>query len=150
MKQDRFLFAILGFVGLVVMLALVLFFLRQDTNEYSSEDTPEGVVRNYAIALYKNDFERAYSYLHNSDTKPDYFEFQQAFLGDHLEISNVSVKIAEVEILGDKAIVRLTLTHGGTDPFQGTWSNQESALLTLQADGWKITELQHPYWGWDW
>ena len=150
MKQDRFLIAILGFVGLLVAVALVLFFLRQDTNEYGPEDAPDGVARNYIIALYKNDFERAYSYLQDSDTKPDNLEFQQAFLGDYLEISNVSVKISEVEVLGDEAIVQLTVTHGGTDPFQGAWSNKESALLTLQAGDWKITEMPHPYWGWDW
>lgn len=150
MKQDRFLIAILGFIGLLVAVALVLFFLRQDANKYGPEDAPDGVVRNYIIALYKNDFERAYSYLQDSDSKPDYLEFQQAFLGDRFEISSVSAKISEVEILSNQAFVQLTVTHGGTDPFQGTWSNKESALLTLQEDGWKITEMPYPYWGWDW
>jgi len=150
MKKDRFLFAILGFIGLIVIVALVLFFLRQDADKYGSDDTPEGVVRNYVIALYENDFERAYGYLQETDTKPDYFEFQKTFLGGRLEISNVSVKISKVEIFGDEAIVQLIVTHGGTDPFQGTRNNNESALLTLQEGGWKITEMPHPYWGWDW
>ena len=34
MKQDRFLMIILGVIGLLVILAIVLFFVRQEPQEY--------------------------------------------------------------------------------------------------------------------
>ena len=148
MKQDRFLFAILAVVLLLVIAALVVFFLRQDALEYGPEDTPEGVVRNYLIAIHREDFERAYGYLQETPEKPDYQEFRQSFLGNRLRANNVSAKINETEISGDEAIVAITITHGGTDPFEGTWNNTASALLVLQANQWKLIKMPSPYWGW--
>jgi len=44
MKQDRFLVGILVGIGVLVVIALGLFFTRQDKQEYISDDTPKGVV----------------------------------------------------------------------------------------------------------
>jgi len=68
MKQDRFLLGILIFIGLLVIAALALFFIRQDSQVYVADDTPEGVTRNYALALQKQDFQRAYDYLAEKTT----------------------------------------------------------------------------------
>ena len=150
MKQDRFLIAILAAIGVLVIAALAIFFLRKDTLEYGAEDTPDGVARNYVIAIYKEDFERAYGYLRDADEKPDYQEFRQSFLGDRLDTSHVSVKILGAEISGDEAVVELTLTRGGTDPFQGTWSDKGSGFLVLQDGNWKLSKMPYPYWEWHW
>lgn len=150
LKQDRFLIAILAAVGVLVISALVVFFFRQDSHEYGSEDTPEGVVRNYVIAIHKEDFERAYNALQDAPDKPTYQEFQQPFLAGRLDTSNVSVRMTETKITGEDAIVKLTLTHGGTTPFDGTWREKRSAILVLQNGDWKLTEMPYPYWAWDW
>jgi hypothetical protein len=150
MKQDRFLIAILVAVCILVIAALGLFFSRQDTGEYGSDDAPEGVVRNYVIAIHNEDFEKAYGYLQDSPTKPDYQEFRQSFLGARLDTSNVSVKITDTKISSDEAVVKLILTHGSVHPFQGSWSEKENALLVPQDGNWKLTEMPYPYWGWDW
>ena len=150
LKQDRFLIAILAAVGILVISALMVFFFRQDSHEYGSEDTPEGVVRNYVIAIHKEDFERAYSALQDAPSKPNYQEFRQPFLAGRLETSNVSVRMTETKITGDDAVVKLTLTHGGTNPFEGNWSEKRSAVLVLQNGKWKLTEMPYPYWAWDW
>ena len=63
MKQDRFLVGILIFIGVLVVVALALFFIRQDNQVYVADDTPDNIVRNYALALQKQDFQRAYTYL---------------------------------------------------------------------------------------
>ena len=63
MKQDRFLIAILAGIGLLVVAAFVLFFVRQSNLNYVSDDTPEGVVQNFVLALHKGDYEKAYAYL---------------------------------------------------------------------------------------
>lgn len=150
LKQDRFLIAILVAVGILVISALVVFFFRQDSQAYGSDDTPEGVVRNYVIAIHKEDFESAYNALQDSPGKPNYQEFRQPFLAGRLDTSNVSVRIKETKITGNDAVVKLTLTHGGTYPFQGNWSEKGNAILVFQNGSWKLTEMPYPYWAWDW
>ena len=63
MKQDRFLVGILIFIGLLVVAALALFFIRKDTQVYAADDTPDHIVPNYVLAVQKQDFQRAYNYL---------------------------------------------------------------------------------------
>ena len=81
MKQDRFLIAILAAVGILVISALVVFFFRQDSHEYGSDDTPEGVVRNYVIAIHKEDFERAYNALQDSPEQTQLPRISATFSG---------------------------------------------------------------------
>ncbi len=63
MKQDRFLLGILIFIGVLVVAALGLFFIRQDSQVYVADDSPDNIIRNYALALQKQDYQRAYTYL---------------------------------------------------------------------------------------
>jgi len=80
MKQDRFLMGILVGIGILMVLALIVFFTRKDTQTYISEDAPEGVVHNYVVAVLNKDYEKAYSYLADLDHKPTYEEFRDSFL----------------------------------------------------------------------
>ena len=73
MRGDRFLLAILIAIGVLVVLAVVLFYTQGGINDYGLEDTPQGVLRNYILALEKGDYQRAYSYLHDAQGKPDLF-----------------------------------------------------------------------------
>ena len=150
MKPDRFLIAILVAVGILVLAALLVFFLRQDSQAYGAEDTPEGVVRNYIIAIYQEDFERAYNALQDAPDKPSFQEFQQSFLSRRLDPSDVSVRITGEKISDENAVVKLNLTHGGTGLFDGTWSEQGNAILVLQNGYWKLVEMPYPYWAWEW
>jgi len=51
-----------------VAAALILFFVRNQQPAYGAEDTPEGVLYNYAVALQLHDYERAYGYLPRKTT----------------------------------------------------------------------------------
>ena len=150
MKQDRFLIAILAAVGILVVAALLVFFLRQDSQAYGTEDTPQGVVRNYIIAIHQGDFERAYQALQDAPDKPSYQEFQQPFLANRLDTSNVSVRITDTNTSSDNAVVNLILTHGGTGLFNGSWSEPGNAILIQQNGSWKLVEMPYPYWAWEW
>jgi hypothetical protein len=48
-RGDRFLLAILVAIGVLVVLAVVLFYTRGGTGDYGLEDTPEGVLRRKGI-----------------------------------------------------------------------------------------------------
>jgi len=150
MKQDRFLIVILGFIIFLVVIAVGLFFIRQEPQDYGPEDSPEGVARNFVLALQTGDYQRAYSYLQDASEKPDFATFQQALLRNEPQIISTGVQLGEVEILGDNARVDVTIIHSSPDPFDRTWDENATSLLSLQGDEWKITSMPYPYWGWDW
>jgi len=150
MKQDRFLMIILGGIGLLVIFAVVLFFIRQEPQDYGSEQNPEGVVRNYLLAIQKGDYQRAYLYLHEGEDKPDFALYQQSYLQSEGDIARAAVQLGEVEIVGNQARIDMIIIHTSNDPFSRTWDQAATALLTLQNGEWRIVNMPYPYWGWDW
>jgi hypothetical protein len=151
MKQDRFLFGILIFIVLLVVVALGLFFLRQDSQTYGAEGTPEGVVRNYSLAVQNMDFERAYAYLAEGTAKPTLESFRMAFLNRQLDTSNAAVQIGSTRsISGNQAVVDVSIQFSASDPFSSPWTNKETANLVKEGGKWKLTYMPNPYWGWDW
>jgi hypothetical protein len=151
MKQDRFLFGILIFIVVLVAVALGLFFMRQDTQTYGPEDSPAGVVRNYALAVQNMDFERAYAYLAEKDAKPTYDNFKLAYLNRQLDTSTAAIQIgATRNVSSTEALVDVTVVFTSTDPFSNPYSNMQTANLVKQGGKWKLTMMPNPYWGWDW
>ena len=151
MKQDHFLMGILIFIGVLVVAALGLFFMRSQKPAYGREDTPGGVLYNYAVALELHDYERAYSYLADKDNKPTYDAFHQAFLTRQLDPSTSSLQIGNVQMLENgEAWVNVTIQYAGNGLFNNGYSNNDKGTLVKQKSAWKITYLPNPYWGWDW
>lgn len=60
--NDRFLFGIVGGIGVLVVVAFGAALLRP-APAYQPDDTPEGVAYNYVLALLQDDFARARGYL---------------------------------------------------------------------------------------
>ena len=56
MRQDRFLTGILIGIGVLVIAALAVFFIRRDGQSYVAENTPEGVVHNYVVSKLNKDY----------------------------------------------------------------------------------------------
>jgi hypothetical protein len=151
MKQDRFLMGILIFIGGLVVVALVLFFVRNQKPAYGPEDKPEGVIYNYAVALQLHEYERAYGDLAEKDNKPTYNAFHQAFLTRQLDTSTSALQIGNVQMLSNgEAWVSITIQNAGSGLFNSGWSNTDKGTLIKQNGAWKITYLPNPYWGWDW
>lgn len=151
MRGDRFLLAILVAIGVLVVLAVVLFYTRGGTGDYGLEDTPEGVLRNYVLALEKGDYQRAYSYLHDTQGKPDFNQFRGAFLNGDLNPSTAAVQIGKARQSGDDVILALAIIHRSNGPFGDTSRQATNALMVLSETGeWKIANFAYPYWGWDW
>ena len=151
MRQDRFLIGILAGIGILVLLSLGLFFLRRADLAYGPEDTPEGVVRNYVIALQKQEMERAYRYLAEGENKPNQAVFNQALEQYQLrEISTASLQVDNSVIDGETATVYLVIVRGQNEPFGTGFREQQNALLELQNGAWKIKMMPYPYWGFDW
>ena len=151
MKQDRFLMVILVLIGLLVVAALGLFFLRQDNQSYTSEATPSGVARNFVVALQEGDTRRAYTYLAEYRDKPDYDAFRQALLIRQIELNSTAVQLGSETQTGDEAVVKLHLVRSGGGPFGEVYRQPETALLERDATGnWKITRFPYPFWDYGW
>lgn len=151
MAKDRFLLIILLTIVALAGLAVALFFVRQGSQDYASDDTPQNVVRNYVLALEKKDFARAYAYLRQGAGKPDFERFRQDFIGRGLDISNVAVQIGETQPSVKDVIVSVVVIRSGGGPFWDVYRESNSALLVLDESGaWLIASMPYPYWGWDW
>lgn len=150
MKQDRFFLVILAVIGLLIIVAVTLFFVQQEPLEFGNEDSPEGVLKNYILSLQLGDYQRAYNYLQNNDDKPDFNTFQQALLRNASELPRSTIRIGDVIIMGNNAQVDIALIHTDNDPFSRDWVENSLATLTNQDNRWFIVNMPYPYWGWDW
>jgi len=150
MKQDRFLTGILIGIAVLIVVALTVFFSRKDNLNYVADDTPEGVVQNYVVALHKRDFDKAYGYLADLENKPTQEQFHQSFLNHSVDTTNAGVEIGKAEIAGNSASVSLGLVYGQTDPFSNGYRNTDYAQLVQQNGAWKIKQMPNNFWAYDW
>jgi hypothetical protein len=150
MKIDRFLAAILAGIGLLAVLALVLFFTRQNQLGYGSEDTPEGVVHNYTVALHNKDFDRAYGYLAEDTYKPSREIFQQVLLANQSGLNGASLQVEQTTLQGDQAFLSINVMHVSSNLFGDVYREPQSGLLVHQSGAWKLKSLPYPYFNWDW
>jgi hypothetical protein len=151
MKQDRFLLGILAFIGVLVIAAIALFLFRSQAPAYGPEDTPGGVIDNYALALQKKDYARAYAYLADKPDKPTFDTFQRAFLTYQMDPSTFALQVDDVYLLANgEASVILTIQYPAGGLFDSGSSSTGRASLVQQGGAWKIISLPYPYWGFDW
>jgi hypothetical protein len=150
MKQDKFLTGILIGIGVLILLALGLFFMRQDKRTYIPDNVPGGVVHNYVLAILNRDFQKAYGYLADMDNKPSYEVFREAFFNGSINPSNAGVDVGAVEINGDEAVVNLTLFYSYGDPFSSGSQSTDRALLVYQNQSWKLSSMPFNFWNYNW
>jgi hypothetical protein len=150
MRQDRFLQGILIFILILVTAALVSYFGFQRGQTYLPDTSPENVSRNYALALQRKDYQKAYGYLQQTEDTPSYQVFQESLLRARPSLAETGLQIVDVSRQGDRAVLDIVLVHGGNGPFGRTWSEEAAALLVLEDQAWKISSFPPPYWGWGW
>ena len=151
MKQDRFLMGILIGIGVLIVAALVVFFVRKDSQTYVPDDVPEGVVHNYVMAVLNKDYEKAYGYLADLDKKPTYEQFQKSFVTGVLNPGNSAVDVGTSDITGDNATVEVAMIYNPSDPFSTGYRDVQNAILIRQNGQWKISSMPTYYlWDYSW
>ncbi len=145
MKEDRFLIGIIIVVALLVVASLLVFFLQRGEITYLPEDTPDGVVHNYILAVQQGDFEKAYGYLANGDKKykPTYDEFLNHYFLDNND--GESIQIGETEVGEHTATVEIVVIENN-DLFSNPSRYSRNALLFKQNGIWKIRQMSY---GWN-
>ncbi|MDX9993149.1 MAG: hypothetical protein RBS68_14005 [Anaerolineales bacterium] len=150
MKQDRFLLGILLGIAALVVIALVTFLARPDGLQYGPDNTPEGVVRNYTVAIHLQDYEKAYTYLAEGPHKPSLDQFREPFLLKYINSASAGLEVLESKISGNKASVEVSVLYSSNDVFSGGYRNSEYAALVSEAGQWKISQMAYPFWYYDW
>jgi hypothetical protein len=150
MKQDKFLTGILIGIGVLILLALGLFFVRQDKRDYVAEADPDGVVHNYVLAVLNKDYQKAYGYLADLENKPTYEEFRQSFFNGMVNPNDTSVDVGSVETHDSEAVVSLSVYYSNTDPFSSRYASQDRALLVQQNAKWKLNSMPNNFWNYNW
>ncbi len=152
MKEDRFLTVILIVIALLVVASVSMFFLRQDGAGYLPEDTPEGIVHNYILAVQDGDYKRAYAYLADKEYKPTFDEFEEFYLFDQYGNGGAGIQIGETIIAMDTARVEVTVmeNNSGGIFFDRYYDYVESARLVKQEGKWKLINMPYSYWAWEW
>ncbi len=154
-SSDKFLIAIVGGIVLLVVIALVIVLTKPEPT-YLPEDTPEGIAHNYLLALQKEEYERAYSYL-----SPNLKNYPRTLTAFTREIddnpwrfrtnTDATLAVRGTEITGDFATAAIyeTRFYGG-DLFDSGQSSYAFEIELEKIDGeWKIVEAPY-YFAWCW
>jgi hypothetical protein len=151
MKQDRFLVGILIGIAVLILVALTVFFTGRNKQTYGSEDTPEGVIHNYVLAVLNKDYQKAYGYLADLENKPGYDVFHRSFVTGSLNPANTGVKIGKADVNGDDATVDVSTVNTPSDPFGREYDNPGLTQLVRQNGIWKISSMQvYNLWDYNW
>jgi len=143
--NDRFLIGIVVGVLLLVVVSFVVV-LRRPSPSYRPDDTPEGAVHNYLLALRQGEYERAYSYLapdlvsypasaaeFASDVERNRWEFRLD--------EDVSLVVESAQIDGDRAtaVVQETTFYSGGLFNSNQFTRSFTMTLERSDDRWLIT-----------
>ncbi|MBI9049247.1 MAG: hypothetical protein JEZ00_07500 [Anaerolineaceae bacterium] len=152
MKNDRFFLGILIGIGAIILLSVVLVLINQNQAAYLSEDTPEGVVNNYLLAWYDEDYEKIESYLMDHEYKPDLQMIIDAAIDNQysLEMSGVYIESSFIYDNGTQASVIISTANSSSGSYRKIYQSDDTVSLIKQDGHWKIEEFPHPYWGWSW
>lgn len=148
-RTDKFLIGIV--VGVVLLIVVALVFVMQPSS-YLAEDTPEGIVHNYILALQEEDFARAYGYLYTGMSEyPDADKFESDLSKDSSSYRNRSsstFSIDSSDIKGNQATitVRETKFYEGNILDSGQNTQIYEVSLILEDGEWRIDGAD---WGFD-
>ena len=145
-KNDKMLVGIVIGIILLVVVALVTTLAKPEPT-YQTEESPEGVAHNYILAIQKEEFERAYSYL--STSLEGYPKSLRKFEDDLLEKAwryrwdnDSTVTLGEATITRKRAVIEITESYFyGGGLFDSSQSiNTFDMDLQLDNEEWKIID----------
>jgi len=148
-RHDKFFIIIIIGVVLLVIVALVVM-LTSGASDYKDDSTPEGVAQNYLLAIQKQEYNRAYSYL--SRTIPNFPGTLEKFKSD-LGDWDYSVRrrrelvfsVDSIEQMGSDWEVTVTGIRSSGDSLLGGDQSFNKFTVTLVKENelWKIKDCSN-------
>lgn len=143
--STRWLLGIAVAVAAIVVVSVVLVLVRQPGRSLLPENTPEGVVQRYVLAIQRQDFREAYSYLSDDlQEKCTYSYFSSStryWLSDNQRVELEGTRPLD----GDVAVTIRIVQEDTSPPFGGGgYSYTEEFVLEQQGDSWRFSEAPPP------
>ena len=154
-RTDKFFIGIVVGVLLLVVVVFV-YVLSPSGGTYMQDDSPEGVMHNYMLALQTKDYERAYSYL--SPELLGYPKDANAFILDvldhsrYFEMDSVTISVDTGELIGGtwaSVDVRESRFYEGDILDSGSRIRTYEFRLQLEEGSWRIYDCdpERSWWG---
>jgi hypothetical protein len=139
------LVGVVGFVLALAVAGLVVALITTRDGELLPEDSPEGAVQRYLLALEDEDYRQAYSYL-SDDTQTACALEDFVRYASYREIRDSRMTLEDTELLDDTAVVRAEVTVFDVEmPFQPQeYSYTETFNLRLEGGAWRL--VSPDYW----
>lgn len=161
MHPNKFLNLIIGFVIFSVFAAAALLAARDHFPNYLVENTPEAVVNDYLVAILREDYQQAYSYLGEWPEKPDYKTFQSKVNG--LTGFQYCIEINDFDrdfgIESYETIIYIETYHCDEEwrvdwetyePYEYEKIGPNEALVQKVNGDWKLIRMPLPWWEKSW
>ncbi len=164
-KTDKFLIGIVAGIVLLVIVAFAVVLSRPEPT-YRTDNAADAVAHNYLLALWQQDYDRAYSYLSpeiggypesaeqfQDDIRDNRWIFDLDRWGTDSDNRSVGLEVISADVTGDRAYVSVRKT----DFYQGDFFSNGQSSHTFnvqlernsQTDEWQIVEADD-YWVYCW
>lgn len=153
-SSDKLLFAIVAGVILLVIIAFVVV-SRRPSPEFQAQNTPEGVVHDYLLALQLGNYERAYSFLSPTIAYPaDTNEFYDSLREAPWEFTvsdNFSQVIESSETISEDSVAVIVREIYNTNSLFAGDDYFTTFRMRVEKDGelWKLVSGER-YWSSCW
>lgn len=164
-NSDKFLIGIVAGIVLLVVVAFVVV-LNRPNPTYRTDDAPDAVAHNYLLALWQEEYERAYSYL--SPDIAGYPESADLFIDDirdnrwifdldrwaiDMDDRSVGLEVVAADVRGNRAYVDIRKTTFYQGDFFSTGQSTRAFEVELEQNAdtgeWLIVEAGD-YWVYCW
>ena len=154
MNSSRRWLIIFAIVTSILVIATVSLVLLTKGNEVAllPEDTPQGIVQRYLIAVQEKNYQKAYNYLSFDPSQKikTYNDWLRMVIGEP-QISNQAAwkaTLSKTTQNGDNATVEVTIdTFRPSGPFEDPLRSQQTIFQLIKIDGkWLITSPTYIYW----
>lgn len=153
-SSDKLLLAIVAGIILLVIIAFAVV-LRRPPPQFRDQDTPEGVVHDYLLALQLGDYERAYGYLSPSIAYPastnEFYDSLRETPWEFTVSDNFSQVIESSEPISDNSVAVVVREIYSTNSLFAGDDYYEIFRMRVEKNGsgWKLVSGDR-YWSSCW
>lgn len=153
MKSSSRLLLIFGVaIGVLVITAIVLVFTLagQGSASLLPENTPEGTVQRYLLALEAEDYQKAYNYTSFPSGAPKYEEWRDNAISSREERGSESMRVTlgKSVVTGNEATVDVVVdVFSPGVPFENPVRTRHTTFsLKKEETSWEITSPTYVWW----
>ena len=149
-SSNRLLLWFGAVIGALIALSIILVAVTARQPEKTlPENTPEGTVQRYLLAITNGDYQKAFAYLSQApQARLNYDDWVRQLGNNRPSSSSWKASLGKTTVTGNQATVNIVVsvfTPSGpfSDPVR---TNNVSFILQKSGDSWLITSPTYVYW----